>query len=411
MVTGFEEATAIYNDHATFSSCNTVAGPFAKWPVPLEGDDISDIIEQHRDGLMFSDQLPSFDPPRHTDHRGLLMRLITPKRLKENEEFMWRIADRQIDEFLPRGECEFVRDYANPFTLLVIADLLGVPEEDHEAFREELQGDERPTQQRGMAHKPLEFLYERFRVYIEDRRRDPRDDVMTQLATATFPDGTLPDVDDVMLIASNLFAAGGETTARLIATMLRFLGERPELQQQLREERDLIPAFIEETLRLETPLHAQFRLARVSTTIGGVDLPAGTTMMMLNGAANRDPRQFDDPERAPPRPGERPAPPRVRVRHPHVRGRAARAGRGPHQPRAHPRPHGRHHDLRGRARSGRRAPLRVLAHLPAARRRATPSRVHTPRTAVTAVVPGDARSSAARCRRTTSSSAPSSARG
>ncbi len=64
MVTGFEEAMAVYNDHATFSSCNTVAGPFAEWPVPIEGDDISEIIEQYRDGLIFSDQLPSFDPPR-----------------------------------------------------------------------------------------------------------------------------------------------------------------------------------------------------------------------------------------------------------------------------------------------------------------------------------------------------------
>jgi cytochrome P450 len=109
MVTGFEEAMAVYNDHATFSSCNTVAVPFAKWPVPLEGDDISDIIEEYRDGLMFSDQLPSFDPPRHTDHRGLLMRLITPKRLKENEEFMWRLADRQIEEYLARGDGEFLR--------------------------------------------------------------------------------------------------------------------------------------------------------------------------------------------------------------------------------------------------------------------------------------------------------------
>ena len=73
------------------------------------------------------------------------MRLITPKRLKENEEFMWRLADRQIDEFVARGECEFMNDYANPFTLLVIADLLGVPEADHETFRDELQGDDRPT--------------------------------------------------------------------------------------------------------------------------------------------------------------------------------------------------------------------------------------------------------------------------
>ena len=297
MVTGYEEAMAVYNDPATFSSCNTVAGPFADWPVPLEGDDISDVIERYRDELPFSDQLPSFDPPRHTAHRGLLMRLITPKRLKENEEFMWRLADRQIDEFLPRGECEFIHEYANPYTLLVIADLLGVPEADHATFREELQGDRRRTTSGGApAHKPLEFLYDRFTTYIEERRREPRDDVMTSLATAPFPDGSLPEVEDVMLIAANLFAAGQETTARLLGTMLRLIGERPELQQRLRDERDRIPNFVEEALRLETPLHAQFRLARVPTTVGGVDLPAGTTVMVLNGAANRDPRQFDDPD-------------------------------------------------------------------------------------------------------------------
>ena len=297
MVTGYEEAMAVYNDPATFSSCNTVAGPFAVWPVPLEGDDISDVIDRYRDALPFSDQLPSFDPPRHTAHRGLLMRLITPKRLKENEEFMWRLADRQIDEFLARGECEFIHEYANPYTLLVIADLLGVPEADHATFREELQGDRRPTTSGGApAHKPLEFLYDRFTTYIEERRREPRDDVMTSLATAPFPDGSLPEVEDVMLIAANLFAAGQETTARLLGTMLRLIGERPELQQRLRDERDRIPNFVEEALRLETPLHAQFRLARVPTTVGGVDLPAGTTVMVLNGAANRDPRQFDDPD-------------------------------------------------------------------------------------------------------------------
>jgi cytochrome P450 len=297
MITGFEEAMAVYNDPATFSSCNTVAGPFAEWPVPLEGDDIGEIIEEYRAGLPFSDQLPSFDPPRHTAHRGLLMRLITPKRLKENEEFMWRLADRQIDEFLARSECEFIHEYANPFTLLVIADLLGVPESDHETFREELQGDRRPTASGGPpVHKPLEFLYDRFTTYIEERRREPRDDVMTSLATAPFPDGSLPEVEDVMLIAANLFAAGQETTARLLGTMLRLIGERPELQQRLRDERDLIPSFVEESLRLETPLHAQFRLARVPATVGGVDLPAGTTVMLLNGAANHDPRQFDDPD-------------------------------------------------------------------------------------------------------------------
>ena len=107
MVTGFEEAMAVYNDPVTFSSCNTVSGPFTKFPVPLVGDDISAIIEEHRDTLPFSDQLPSFDPPRHTEQRGLLMRLITPKRLKENESFLWSFADETIDTFIDQGLVRF----------------------------------------------------------------------------------------------------------------------------------------------------------------------------------------------------------------------------------------------------------------------------------------------------------------
>ena len=118
------------------------------------------------------------DPPKHRDHRHLLMRLLTPKRLKENEEFMWRLADRQIDEFIDRGECEFMGDFANPFALLVIADLLGVPEEEHAEFRDNLA--RRPADSAvgstkdAMSHSPLEWLYERFSGYIEDRRREPQ---------------------------------------------------------------------------------------------------------------------------------------------------------------------------------------------------------------------------------------------
>jgi cytochrome P450 len=209
---------------------------------------------------------------------------------------MWRLADRQLDELLGRDGCEFIHDYASPFTLLVIADLLGVPEADRPSFRDELQGDHRPTAGGPMAHKPLEFLYERFTSYIEDRRREPRDDVMTKLATVPFPDGSLPEVTDVMLIASNLFAAGQETTARLLGTMLRLMGERPELQQLLRDERGLIPAFVEEALRLESPLQGQFRLARVATTIGGLHIAPGTSVFVMPGAANRDPRQFEAPD-------------------------------------------------------------------------------------------------------------------
>jgi len=181
----------------------------------------------------------------------------------------------------------------------VVADLLGVPESEHATYREQLQGGHDKSQTREadgkMKHNPLEFLYERFTRYIEERRREPRNDVMTALATATFPDGSLPEVHDIMLIASNLFAAGGETTARLISAMLQMIGERPELQRQLRADRSLLPNFIEECLRLETPLQSTFRLSRVATKIGELEVPPGTTVMLLPAAANRDPRRFEEP--------------------------------------------------------------------------------------------------------------------
>jgi cytochrome P450 len=299
MVTGYDEAIAVYHDTAAFSSCNSVSGPFPGFPVPLVGDDVSELIEQHRAELPFSDQITTLDPPVHTAHRALLMRLITPKRLKENEEFMWRLADRTIDEFVARGSCEFISEYAGPFAMLVVADLLGVPEEDHSMFRDNL--GQRPGRAIGsthgdeMAHSPLEFLYQRFTEYVEDRRRDPRADVLTGLSTAKFPDGSTPEVIDVVRIAANLFAAGQETTVRLLGTALLLVGERPELQQLLRDERDRIPNFVEESLRYESPIKGDFRLSRVPTKVGGVDVPAGTTLMVLNGAANRDPRRFENP--------------------------------------------------------------------------------------------------------------------
>ena len=299
LVTGYDEALAVYHDVAAFSSCNSVTGPFPGFPVSLEGDDVSDLIERYRDELPFSDQLPTFDPPKHTAHRGLLLRLLTPKRLKENEDAMWRLADRLIDEFIDAGQCAFVGAYAAPFAMFVIADLLGVPEDDQSVFRDQLA---RTTgfgtgEKATMEHAPLSFLYDAFTSYVEDRRRRPRDDVLTGLAHATFPDGSTPEVADVARLASNLFAAGQETTVRFQAFAVQVLAERPELQHQLRCERGLIPNFIEETLRFESPIKGDFRLTRVPTTIGNVSIPAGTTVMVLNGAANRDTRRFEEPHR------------------------------------------------------------------------------------------------------------------
>lgn len=301
MVTGWDEAVAVFNDAETFSSCISVTGPFPGFPVPLEGDDITELIEQHRDELPFSDQLPTLDPPTHTNHRALLMRLITPKRLKENEDAMWMLADRVLDDFLVGGQGEFIKGFAAPFTLFVIADLLGVPDADRDDFVQNLHrhvgGGLGSTEGESLAHSPLEFIYGRFATYIEDRRREPRDDVLTGLATATFPDGSIPDVADVVRVATNVFSAGQETTVRLLGSALKIMAENPDVQQLLRKDRSRIPNFIEETLRLESPVKGDFRLSRVPTAVGGVEMPAGTTVMVLQGAANRDPRRFDEPDR------------------------------------------------------------------------------------------------------------------
>ena len=299
MVTGYEEGVAIYNDTARFSSCISVTGPFPGFPVPLEGDDVSELIAQHRDEVPFSDQLPTFDPPVHTAHRALLSRMLTPKRLKENEDFMWRLADRQLDRALTGGRCEFIGDYASPFAMLVIADLLGVPESDHDEFRDALlteAGTIGSSEGNQMHHSPLEYLYGKFGEYIQSRRDEPRDDVLNGIAAATFPDGSVPEVIDAVRVAANLFAAGQETTVRLLSAAVMLIAEDAELQAKLRANRDLIPGFIEETLRYESPVRGDFRLSKCPVTVGGVDLPAGTTVMLLNAAMNRDPRRFPEPD-------------------------------------------------------------------------------------------------------------------
>jgi cytochrome P450 len=296
-VTGHQEALAVYKDTA-FSSCVSVAGPFSGFPFEPAGDDIGELIEAHREAIPMSEHIVTQDPPLHTRTRGLLSRLITPKRLAENEEFMWRSAEQRLDAFVDRGKCEFQEDYARPFSGLVIADLLGIPAGVHEESRAMYDGqvvgaidDDTVTR----THNPLEWMNEKFDAFITDRRREPRDDVLTELAEAKYPDGSTPAVIDVVRLATFLFAAGQETTTKLLSAALRVIAENPDIQKLLREDRDRIPAFLEETLRLESPVKSHFRMARTSTSIGDVKIPAGSTVMLLPGASNRDARKFECP--------------------------------------------------------------------------------------------------------------------
>ncbi len=303
MVTGWEEASEVASDAERFSSCISVTGPFPGFPVPVEGrDDVPELIAAHRDELPFNDQLPTFDPPMHTDHRALLMKLITPKRLKENEDAMGAMVDRALDDYLVGSGGEFIAGFGQPFTLMVIADLLGVPDADRDEFLAEMRsgahhgGGIGSVKGESLAKSPLEYLYDKFIAYIEDRRATPRGDVLSEMAAATFPDGTVPDPGDVARVAANLYSAGQETTVRLLSAALQILGDRPDVQAALRADRAKVGNFLEEALRYESPVKGDFRLSTCPVTLGGVDVPAGSTLMVVNGAANRDPRRFTDPD-------------------------------------------------------------------------------------------------------------------
>jgi len=298
-VTGYDEASVVYKDADLFSSCIAVGGPFPPLPFTPEGSDITGQIEAHRDEFLMSEHMVTMDPPQHSRARSLLNRLLTPKRLKENEAFMWPLADKFIDDIIDNGKCEFLEEYAKPFSMLVIADLLGVPEEDHEEFRQMLAP--RPGNTVGslqgdvMEHNPLQWLEDKFCAYLEDRRANPRDDILTALATAKYPEGDTPEIIDVVKSATFLFAAGQETTTKLLSASMRVLAEHPEVVERLRSDRTRIPAFVEEMLRMESPVKSAFRLAKKDTELAGVDIPAGTVLMINPGAINRDPRHFDDP--------------------------------------------------------------------------------------------------------------------
>jgi cytochrome P450 len=307
-VTGYDEAAQVYRDNDSYSACNVVGGPFMRLPVPLEGSDVPGIIERYRDHIPQNDHIVTMDPPMHTRERALLMRLLTPKRLKENESIIGRLTDRQLDEFLPRGRCEFISAFAQPLSMLVIADLLGVPEAHYQLFREgfglasnnnfSMSGAAESDTGTGPDYgelNSLSWLYDWFAGYIEERRREPRNDVLTDLALAKYPDGSTPEVMAVAHQAAVLFASGQETTARLLGAALVYLAEDPELQAELRARPDRVPDFIEECLRMESPIKADFRLAKQATRLAGVDIAPGTPVVIFIGAANRDRRRFDCP--------------------------------------------------------------------------------------------------------------------
>ncbi len=297
-VSGFAEALAVLGNAEDFSSLIAAAGPVTPLPFVPSGSDIAEQIELHRAELSANELMVTYDGPPHAAARALLSRLFVPSRLKANEAFMVDYADRQVRSVVAQGRCEFVKQMAQPFVTLVIADLLGVPEEDRPRFVAALDAAPPP----GNLNAPvrtenlvLKFIGGVFRDYIASRRATPRDDLLSELANARYPDDTIPDIDEVVRLATVLFAAGQDTSAKLLGSCLRFLVEDKALQSQLRANLALVPNFIEEVLRLEGSSKITSRLARRDTRIGDMAITAGTRVTIFLSGANRDPRRWEEP--------------------------------------------------------------------------------------------------------------------
>jgi cytochrome P450 len=298
MVTGLEEGLEVYRQGDAFSSCLAINGPIPGLPFKPEGDDISQELNEHRNQLPWSTHFITFDEPEHTAHRTLLTRLLTHERLKKSQEYMQGLVNGLIDRLIDSGRCELVSQYAYPMTTLVVMDLLGVPEQDREEFLILIGA---PAEDVGSAEHhnrpdPMQYLEHRFTAYLTERQQQPRNDMMSELVNSRFRDGSQPDFASLVQIATFLFVAGQDTASKLITSSLRILGDCPHLQQRLRAEPQRIPNFIEEVLRTETPAKVNFRVARRTTSVGGVNVPAGTLVTIALGAANRDPRHFEEPD-------------------------------------------------------------------------------------------------------------------
>ena len=204
----------------------------------------------------------TFDPPKHTDYRGLLMRLLTPKRLQENEAFMGRLADQRIDGFIAKGKSTLVAPVRPALLHACHRRPPRCPEETTP----------RPRQLRGCGHAGRDGEGRSAKSSVVPRgllhpvHRGPpagtADDVMTKMALGTFSDGSIPELIETVRVAAFLFAGGQGTVARFLGNSLMVLAENAELQRLLRDDRDRIPNFVEEMLRLNSPVKVNLRMAR-----------------------------------------------------------------------------------------------------------------------------------------------------
>lgn len=274
VLTRAEDMRAVLQDAQTFSSDRKLFSPLIgeDWPlVPLE-----------------------VDPPDHTKFRALLNPMFSPKRMAAMQAGIRTRAVAMIQAIEPAGSCNFTADFAFPFAVSVFLQFLGLPQERMPEFtrwgNDVLHGKDAATRiAAGTA--TVEFL----RELVALRRREPADDFATMLVNAKVDDRPLTD-NEILGMAVLIFIAGLDTVAAALGFDFNYLARNPQQQQRLREDPALIPNAAEELLRAFSTVH-MIRVATRDVELQGVQIKAGDRVSCATMIANRDPGEFDDPDR------------------------------------------------------------------------------------------------------------------
>ena len=261
----------------------------------------SDILDLIKADIEFPSGVILFeDPPTHTAHRGLMSRVFTPRRMAALEDQVRRYCIECLDPLVGSSGFDIVTELGQMLPMKVISMLLGIPEQDQVAVRNKTDKNLRTEPGQPMKIKEEEVASGKmFEDYIDWRAEHPSDDLMTQLLQAEFTDehGETRRLtrQEVSTYTAVLAGAGNETTGRLIGWLAKVLAEHPDQRRAVVEDRSLVPAVIDETLRFEPTGHATARYTMTDIDYYGTTLPAGSAVLLQMAAANRDDRRYTNP--------------------------------------------------------------------------------------------------------------------